>query len=282
MKRTIFSVFIVCTAILGCKKDAKLTYNSTDNIYLNYSSPDKPNRDTIVFSFAYTQGVEKDTIWVPVAISGKKVNRDRKFAMNVVDGGTTAVRTLHFEPLKPFYIMPADSGTTKVPVIIKNIDTGLTSKSVVLTVRISGGTDFGSSLPEGIRTKSIIYSNRLEEPDWWKYWGQLGPYNRTKHQLFLISSGSTSLVIPNSSPDWYTEIPRTLYYISNVHEFVTYPFDWVKSHPEKGYVLVKRTDNSGDYDFYNVNAPSKKFLLKYFPAADKYVFIDENKNQINI
>lgn len=277
MKRNICYVFFICAAMFSCKKDVKQTYNSADNIYLNY-----PNTDSLIYSFAYTQGVEEDTLWVPVIISGKRVSHDRKFALGVVDGSTTAVRTLHFEPLKPFYIMPADSGTVNVPVIIKNIDTGLVSKSVVLTIRVSGGEDFGSSLPTDIRSKRIFFSNRLEEPVWWKFWGQLGAYNRTKHQLFLISSGTTDLVVPNSYPDWYYEIPRTLYYISNTHEFVTYPFDWVKAHPEKGYVLVKRNDDTGDYDFYNTGAPTKKFLLKYFKSADKYVFIDENGNQINI
>ncbi|SDD69835.1 protein of unknown function [Mucilaginibacter pineti] len=276
MKRNLLFVFIICAAMFGCKKDSKLTYNSADNIYLNYK-----NTDNIVFSFAYNPGIDRDTIWIPVIISGNRVNHDRKFALDVDLGGTTATRALHYEPLKPFYIMPADSGTTHVPVIIKNIDTGLTSKSVTLSVRVSGGEDFGSSLPGGIRSKTITFSNRLEEPEWWKYWGDLGAYSRTKHQLFLISSGTIDLVIPGSSPDWYMEIPRTLYYIQNFRVFLTYPFDWVKENPDKGYVLTKRA-NGVDYDFYNINAPTKKYLLQYFKAADKYVFIDESGNQILI
>jgi hypothetical protein len=276
MKKNIFFVLLICTAMFGCKKDPIHTYNSTDNIYLNY-----PNTDSLVYSFAFNQGSDRDTIWVPVSISGTRANHDKKFVLSVVDGATTAVRTLHFEPLKPFYIMPADSGTTHVPVIIRNIDTGLVNYSVILTVRVSGGTDFNSNLPEDIRTKRIFFSNRLEQPAWWQYWGQLGSYSRTKHQLFLISSGTTDLV-EFTVPDFYLQIPRDLYYIGNTHEFLTYPFDWVQQHPEKGYVLTKRTDGTGDYDFYNVNAPNKKFQLKYFSQTGTYIFIDEYGGQIII
>ena len=284
MKRKILLVFLACAAMFACKKDTKLTYNSSDNIYLNYPNIltlANPINDSLIYTFAYTPGIDKDTLWVPIIVSGDRVAHDRKFLLSVVDSSTTAVSNLHYEPLKPFYIMPADSGTTHVPVIIKNIDTALNNKSVVLTVRVSGGTDFGSSLPIGVRTKKIFFSNRLEQPAWWQYWGQLGPYSRVKHQLFLISSGTTDLV-EFTVPDFYLQIPRDLYYISNTHEFLIHPFDWVQQHPEKGYVLTQRTDGTGDYDFYNINAPAKKFYLKYFSQAGVYVFIDENGNQVII
>lgn len=175
--------------------------------------------------------------------------------------------------------MPADSGLVHIPVIIKNTDTALAFKSVVLVVRVSGGADFGSSLPEDLRSKKIYFSNRLEQPDWWKFW--LGQYSRVKHQLFLISSGATDLIDP-TKPDAYLQIPRTLFYVDNMRVFLNYPFDWVQQNPAKGYVLTPRNDGTGDYDFYNVNTPTKKFYLKYFKAANKYVFIDENGNQINV
>jgi hypothetical protein len=67
-----------------------------------------------------------------------------------------------------------------------------------------------------------------------------------------------------------------------VHEFLIDPFNWVKQNPDKGYVLTKRNDNTGDYDFYNVDSPQKKFWVKYFPSVDKLIFMDENGNQILI
>jgi hypothetical protein len=276
MKRNIIFILLFCTAMFGCKKDKAVVYNSQDNIYLDY-----PTKDTLNYSFAFNPIQVQDTIWVPVIISGIRVGHDRHFQLSVLPDSTTAIQTVDYEQLKSSYTMPADSGIVHVPVIIKNTDTALVNKSVILTVRVSGGTDFGSNLDESIRTKKILFSNRLEEPAWWPDWaGELGTYSRTKHQLFLISSGTVDLVVITGNPNAYLSIPRALFYISNFDAFLADPFGWVSQNPAKGYVLTARTDGSGDYDFYNVSAPTKKFHLQYFPQAGKYVFIDENGKQV--
>lgn len=276
MKKHLFFILLVCTALFGCKKDKDLLYNSQDNIYFNY-----PSKDTLAYSFALNPGQAQDTLLIPVIIMGKIANHARSFDLSVVADSTTATSKLDYEPLKSSYTMPADSGLVHVPVIIKNIDTALNSKSVVLTIRVSGGKDFGNSLGESIRTKEILFSNRLEQPVWWSDWaGQLGTYSRTKHQLFLISSGTTDLVVVSGNPNAYLDIPRCLFYISNFDAFLADPFNWVNQNPQKGYVLTPRNDGTGDYDFYNTNSPTHKFHLQYFPAVDKYVFIDENGKQV--
>ncbi|RAJ11105.1 uncharacterized protein DUF4843 [Chitinophaga skermanii] len=276
MKKYCLLAALICLAFFSCKKSEILSYSvSKDNIYLKYK-----NTDSIVYSFAYNPTLERDTVWIPVIISGEKSKSPRSFTMSVVDKGTSAVRNLHFEPLKSEYIMPADSGTTMVPIILLNIDTALANKSVDLTVRVYGGKDFDSELPDDIRSKRIFFSNRLEQPLWWPAWPQLGRYSRTKHQLFLISSGTRDLVIPGSYPDAYMEIPRALYYIANVSYFLNYPFEWVAENTKTGYMLEKRNDNTGDYDFYNIASPTKRFHLKYFQSANKYVFMDEYGQQI--
>ena len=283
MKRYIFYFLLGATMLFGCKKDTQLVYDSKDNIYLNYKDKDG-NQDTSVltYSFAYNPTLSKDTIWVPVIISGQRVNHDRKFVMEVVGSLTTAKADLHFEALKPFYTIPADSGKTRVPVVIKNTDPSLANNTVRLGIRVSGGEDFGSSLPDLTRQRRIEFSARLEKPSWWMFWqGQLGEYGRVKHQLFLISSGTIDLVDP-SKPNAYLQIPRTLYYLDNVKTFVTDPFTWVTRYADKGYVLTKRTDGSKDYDFYSKSSPDKKFYLKYYAALDRYFFVDELGNQVII
>lgn len=279
MKRSLFFATIICV-LFSCKKVEVLSYDvQKDNIYLNYQLADSGN---VVYSFAYHPALEQDTVWIPVIVSGMPVHHDRHFAFTVVDSTTTAVQGLHFEPLQAAYTLPADSGTTKVPVILLNKDTSLETKSVFLTIKINGGQDFDSRLPDTIRTKTIFFSSRLEQPEWWAGWGEMGPYSRVKHQLFLISSGTTDLVVKGSYPDWYLEIPRSLYYIANTRAFLNHPFEWVRDNPSSGYILEKRTDGTEDYDFYNPSLPNKKFYLKYFPAADKYVFIDENGQQVTL
>ena len=281
MKKTIFYSLLLSVLFVACKKDVDFAYDSTDNIYLNYLNDDG-TQDTlpVTYSFAYSPGLAKDTLWVPVKIAGKRVNHDRKFKIAVVASLTNAQPELHYEPLKAEYIMPADSGTVKIPIVIKNIDPALAEKSVALTIDAVASADFGELLPVKLRRRMLIFSNRLEEPSWWKYWqGNLGgPYTRVVHQLFLISGGK-DLVNP-ASPNGYLEIPRTLYYIENLRNLANDPFTWVSRNPEKGYVLTKRTDGTQDYDFYNVNSPTIKFTVKFYPQVNGYFFVNEQGAQI--
>lgn len=283
MKQNIFYIFFACILLFACKKDVKLTYDSPDNIYFKKDSTNvetnKP--DTSVYSFAYNPSLVQDTVYMRVIVSGLRVNHDRKFAIKAIDSSTTAVSGVHYEALKPYYTMPKDSGKVWIPIILKNTDPVLATKSLRIGLLISGGEDFKTELPVATRTKIIVFSNRLEKPIWWDYWAQLPNYSRVAHQLFLISSGTKDLSNPRS-PDGYLYTPRSLFYLENTRVFLTYPFDWVKDNADKGYVLTQRTNGSGDYDFYNTASPDKKFYLKYFSQADQYVFIDENGNQIKM
>ncbi|RZK99324.1 MAG: DUF4843 domain-containing protein, partial [Pedobacter sp.] len=138
MKRYMPYVFLLALFTMACKKNDVYQYNSeTDNIYLLYQDQNG-NKDTttISYSFATSPGLSQDTIWVPVSIAGKRVSRDRQFVVAVVDSLTSATPDLHYEALKPFYIMPADSGKIKVPLIIKNQDPELSNKSVKVTLRV--------------------------------------------------------------------------------------------------------------------------------------------------
>ncbi|SDJ34772.1 protein of unknown function [Pedobacter sp. ok626] len=274
MKSNILIVAIAISLLFACKKETLQEYNSAENIYLNYT-----NQDTLVYSFAYVQGTDKDTIMLPVIVSGKRVNHARSFSISVVDTSTTAVSGIHYEPLKDAYIMPADSGTVKIPVILKNIDPALTSKSVLLTIRVSGGADFETALPVKTRTKSITFSNRLEQPVWWSQWGEMKEYSRTKHQLFLIASGTIDLP-DRRAPDAYLYTPRALYFIQNTRLFLDNPLEWIRLNPEKGYMTSARGDGTGDLNFYNVNAPDTKFYLRYYANVGRYIFIDEYNRQI--
>lgn len=280
MKKNIFYVFLLGTFLLACKKNDITTYASKDNIYLNYYNKDGVfDTAAVTYSFSASPGLAKDTVWVPVIVSGKRHSTDRQLVLTVVDTATTAEKDKHYEPLKPFYIMPADSGKIKVPVIIKNIDQDLTGKSVALTVRLTGSADFSQDMPVELRTKKLVFSNRLERPSWWVFWqGQLGEYSRVTHQLFLISGGKD--LVDMSKPNAYLEIPRTLYYLENVRLFVQDPFSWVSRNPAAGYVLTKRADGSNDYDFYNTSAPDIKFYVKFFPQVNGHFFINEAGKQI--
>ena len=281
MKKNLNYLLFLCMALMACKKNEITKYASTkDNVWLNYLDSDgNPDTTMITYSFAESPGLANDTIWVPVTIAGKRVSTDRKFVLTVVDSLTTAKVNQHYEALKPFYVIPADSGKVRVPVIIKNIDPALSENSVVLGLRVNGTEDLDATLPGTIRSKKIMYSNRLEQPSWWVLWlGRLGPYSRTAHRLYLISGGGT--LVDTSKPDAYLGIPRSLYYLDNASIFTRNPFAWVERNKDKGYVLTKRTDGTQDYDFYHVDAPTLKTYVKFFPQVNGYFFMNENGNQI--
>ncbi|MCD0490486.1 DUF4843 domain-containing protein [Pedobacter sp. MC2016-14] len=284
MKLNIILLFFASTILFSCKRTEEFLYDEeTDNVYLGYTNSVD---DYVVYTFAYTPGVSKDTIWVPVKIAGKRADHDRKFTIKETpivitrNDEINAVRGYHYEPFKASYVMPKDSGVVHIPIVVFNA-AGLDSQSAFLTFQVSGGDDFKTDLPEKLRTKTITFSNRLEKPLWWDGWqGELGFYSRMKHQLFLISSGTVDIVNVVNNPNAYLDRPKGLFHISNTRYLLNYPFAWVQDNPDKGYVLTKRAGTAEDYDFYNVNTPNIKFHLKFFADANKYVFVDENLNQI--
>ncbi len=280
MKKYILYLFLLVLFSSACKKDEQMQFQADDNIYLDYyTSRGELDTTSITYSFAYTPGLARDTLWIPVKISGKRSSADRRFALQAIDSLSTATSDLHYEPLQEFYILPADSGSTYVPLILKNTDPELSSKSVSIALTLKPTSDFGTDLPKDLLIKRFTFSNRLERPFWWMFWeANLGEYSRIKHQLFLIASGTRDLV-DMSKPDAYLEIPRTLFYIDNIRLFVKDPFTWVTRHPEKGYVITPRSE-SRDYDFYSAGSPEIKFHIKYIPEVASHFFIDENGKQI--
>lgn len=283
MKKNIFYFLLLSIIFWACKKNEMMPYISSDNVYLHYLD-ENGNQDTttISYSFAYNPSLAQDTIWIPIIVTGPKVSHSRQFVLSVVDSLTTAVKGTHYEALKASYTLPADSGTFKIPVILKNTDETLANKSVTLGLRTIAGGDFSAELPLNLRTKKVIFSNRLERPSWWGYWqSQLGDYGRVKHQLFIIVAGNVSLV-DTSKPNAYLEIPRSLYYIDNFRVFLKDPATWIARNPDKGYVLVKKTNGSDEYEFYSESAPAKRFTLRFFAQVNGYFFIDESGKQIII
>lgn len=273
MKKQILLILLAGTILFGCKKDAKFFYNSSDNIYFNYAKT-----DTLTYSFAYDPTTVQDTVWLPVIISGNRSHKARSFDVGVVTEGTTATSPLHYVAPKASYTMPADSGVVHIPVILKNTDPALENKSVLLKLRVSGTGDFTNNMPDSMRTKTILFSNRLEKPFWWVWWeGEVKEYSRTKHQLFLITSGTRDLVSLEFGDPTF-QVPRCLYYIENTRTFLRDPIGWVRDHPEKGYTITKK-DGTDDYEFYYINSPTKRFLYKYFPDVKKSFFIDSEKGQ---
>src|SRR5918993_4806980 len=107
MKRIIILVFLAGGLLVSCKKAEEKRYDSHDNIYLDFGVSD---RDSMLYTFANDPSKGKDTVFVPVRISGIRSTVDRKFILKVLPDSSTAVANKHYQPLADFYLMPKNTG----------------------------------------------------------------------------------------------------------------------------------------------------------------------------
>lgn len=276
MKQIVTLTLLYIAVCSSCKKATELTYGSEDNIYFNLiDGRTQAHLDSIVYSFALFPEKAQDTILLPLTISGNRAGTDRKFRISIVKGSTTAEEGLHYKPLEEFYTVPAGAGNARVPVIIFNEDTALANKTVRITFQLESTPDLKANLKHW-DTLRVMFSNRLEKPVWWDVWfGELGPYSRVKHELFIRTSGTAEL--PPTASD-ATTTPRVLYYTRRFRSFLADPIQWVQDNPAEGYTVEPA--GTGAYNFYSITNPEKKYLLKLNPSDNRYYFTDENGNRI--
>jgi hypothetical protein len=270
----LYVLLLWISAFTACTGNSDYIYESQqDNIYFNFEDS-RNNR--ILFSFADTSlDVVEITLFLPVKISGNRLPINRNFRIELIDSLTTAKAGLHYAPLADKYTLPADSGTFQLPITLYNTDDILQDSTLVLSVRLVESEDFSIGFPRSI-SANIVFSSRLEEPDWWKYWvSELGLYSRAKHYFFLISSGTKALHNP-AGTDGYMFTPKALYNISEYKAFLNDPFSWVEKNPS--FALEEQTD--GTFLFYLKVMPEKTYQLVWESAIGKYYFIDENGEYI--
>jgi hypothetical protein len=267
MCKTMIGFLVATFALVSCKKGEYLLYNSPDNIHFNFSVP---TVDSIVYTFAFTPGQLSDTVLIPMQLSGMRVNRDRQYAVAVTDSNTTAIASEHYAPLQQYYTLPADSGTTYLPIIIYNTDSLLRKRSVALSLHLVATNDLGVAIADQDMGKVII-SNKLEEPDWWTMW--VGNYfSSTDYQLFIIATGLTTLSTNG------LDAPKNLYYVSLLNTLLQDPFSWVAANPKSGYVLTEQSN--GSYSFYNTGNPQSAIPVIQDPSTGLWYFLDENGAEI--
>lgn len=276
MKKLLIIGLFGAVCLSACKKAIELTYQSPDNVYFDFTDPkdERKRPDSISYSFALFPERSSDTILLPVRISGLRKSVNRTFKLSVIDSATTAIAGTHYKALEATYTIPADSGAVKVPIIIYSTDPALTAKSVRMKFRLVASADFAVSTVE-FDTAKVIFSNRLEQPAWWNTWAsELGAYSRVKHELFIRTAGTTELPVVFSAET----LPKTLYHTRRFRSFLNNPVEWVAANPQDGYTV--ESIGGGNYNFFSIANPEKKYLLELNPADNKYYFRDENGNRI--
>jgi len=296
MKKLLLYTCVLANTLVSCQSDdADFIYSSSkDNIYFGIGTavgltiaeaedqelfPEgiQDPRKTL-YSFAENQK-PTDTVYVPVTISGLRKPVARKFRIVVNADSTTAEAGVHYKPFEEFYTIPADSGGAMLPVILLNKDPRMETQTFRLKLVLVSSDDFDVAVPDNSYA-NILFSNRLERPDWWTLWeNELGTYTRTKHALYLIALGDieNKNLIPNYNGDNGLLIPYNLYLIGKFKALLFDPFLWLQDHP--GYVIDEV--EPGVYSFYSTANEFRKYRLVYNDQDGEYYFIDENNKFVS-
>ena len=258
MKKIIFLSLIIGVLLSSCQKAVEMKYVGVTNIVFGVSTD---TLTPIVYSFLEHPNVKDvDTIYVPVRIQGNRASYDRKVNISVVKDSTTAIEGTHYVPLKAEYIMPADSGSIQIPVIIKKGDNKLNLSTIKLALRLIPNEFFG--LNTAYQYTSITFSNTLKKPVWWTFWqSNLPKFSVTAYSLVTKVTGRTAFATSYANdPLLYISIyamtsvwgPFFSSTLPDVQSLTT----WVSNHP--GWVLTKHTTDN-DYDLYQSSDPTTKF-----------------------
>src|SRR5690606_36754481 len=156
-----------CSLILmsACQKKTLETYDHPANIYFNL---DSTLRDSIVFTFAYDMSKMTDTVYIPTRIIGHRTASERYYSAYVEQDSSTAVASVHYEPLVSRYPIFAHAGQDSLPLIVYNTP-DLEEKPVSLIIKLQGTTDLDTVyIPTriiGHRTASERYYSAYVEQD---------------------------------------------------------------------------------------------------------------------
>ncbi len=283
MKKSFLLIITLLLFLGACQKAEEMKYIGATSVVFGVTS------DTlkyIVYSFLEHPEVQTlDTINVPVRIQGNRKPFDRKIKISVVPNKTTALTGIHYEALKAEYIMPADSGSIQLPVIIKKGDSRLNINPVTIGIQIEPNEDFISN-PK-MQFTVVTFSNTISKPIWWDYWyksqSNFPKFSVTAYSLVTKVTRRTSFAATSSGN---SEFNISVYSMLNVWS----PFFsaltsgvesltlWINNHP--GWVLVKHT-NDNNYDFYQSSDPSMKFKYGVVSAGSTiYGIFDENDKVI--
>lgn len=253
-------------SLLSCKEAELKLYEEDANIYFNLSQRD---RDSIVYTFAYDMTKAVDTVYIPVSLTGYRLQEVRNYNVYVEQDSSTAVQDIHYKSLENNYSIAANSGGAWFPLIVYNVS-DLEEKSVSVLLKLQATDDFGIDNPNIIRAR-VVLSARLEKPIWWDDW--LDNYSRVKHQLFILVTEQRTLTREG------LDAPKNTYFRDMLAMMLNDPFRWVNNNPEKGYVLTS-TDDGASYSFYHKDNSDRAMLLRYNSGSGKYFFIDENGREV--
>lgn len=182
--------------LTSCSKSELTAYEQPGSIYI-YKQMYGTTNDSITSSFAIkSAGLQVDTVFVPVRIMGNAVHKDRVVKLEAWADSSTAVEGVDYVFLP--YVVPADSFTAKLPVVIKRTAEQKT-KELRLMLRVVASADFlpgavgntSGSIPGATLKYLIKINDFLTKPSNWDSFlvYYFGTYSQVKYKLVIDATG---------------------------------------------------------------------------------------------
>jgi len=197
---TFFALLPSCLIWQSCKKENPALYQSPAMIYV-YKSSTNPYKDSIDYSFItkpITQ--QQDTVYIPVRIIGYSTSTDRVINLVADTGRTTAVTGVNYSFLSS-YIIPKDSFSARLPVIVKRT-VGEQTTEARLWVKLVNSADFKTGIDSQL-TYLVKINDMVTKPaDWNLLAGTstyFGTWTNVKYRFIISVTGITdfgTLTVP--------------------------------------------------------------------------------------
>ena len=166
-----------------------------DKFYMNALYPGTEEADTTKTSFFfYPENTPSIKVQLVVNLSGRLLDADLEFGLNMIEEGTTALPSEYkLEDSYTFRAKPVEEGakevkdTIELTLVHSDRLEELGPKGVQLVVELVPNTEV--DLGQYERRRAVIVWSEVEaQPDWWDYeveWTLLGEYSYAKYKLFL-------------------------------------------------------------------------------------------------
>lgn len=201
MKKTLNNIvlLIILFSALACSEKDIMIYENDPRISLEIpGTGDLLFKDSLVYSFpTRMDNREEDTLWFNASVIGLAATYDREVSITANPEGTTAKENTHYK-ISPV-ILPADSFTVKVPVVIFRTE-DIKTQSVRLELDVRPNKDF--KIGYGDRTKVIlVWGDFFLKPDIWdqsNYLPCFGQYTSTRYKFILSATRLYELPDPSA------------------------------------------------------------------------------------
>lgn len=174
-------LFVLC----ACTKNEYITYGEKNGLVFK-KGENLTTADSLVFSFV-TEAVrgDKDTVWIPIALTGVPQSEDKKFAL-VIDAKSTAEENKHFKLTET--VFPAGKTEMLYPIVmLRAKELEKESRSFRLAIKENESFDVGAASSNTYSAINIRVLDRVIKPSWWggaeNYY--YGTYSHTKYRFMI-------------------------------------------------------------------------------------------------